>query len=122
VTAVLDASALLAFLQGEPGSDVVEELLTDDARCAAVNWSEVAQKVRASGADWSLARALLVSYGLQVEASTVEDAEWAAAQWSRGDGLSLADRFCLALTARLAVPVWTADTAWGNEAPVRQLR
>ena len=122
MTVVLDASALLVFLQGEGGSEVIEELLSDDARCAAVNWSEVAQKVRAAGSDWPLARALLISYGLQVEASTVDDAEWAAARWRRGDGLSLADRFCLALTERLAVPVWTADAAWGTEAPVRQLR
>lgn len=54
---VLDASALLAYLQGEAGSDVVEERLSAGARCAAANWSEVAQKVIAAGGQWELARA-----------------------------------------------------------------
>lgn len=61
---VLDASALLAFLQGEAGADVVEAVLQDDGVCAAVNWSETAQKVRARGADWPLARSLLIGYGV----------------------------------------------------------
>lgn len=122
MSAVIDASALLAFLQGEAGTDVVEARFAEDPRCAAVNWSEVAQKVRASGADWPLARALLDSYGVRVEASTQVDAEWAAERWRRGAGLSLADRFCLALAARLAAPAWTADTAWGGEERVRQIR
>lgn len=122
MSVVLDASALLAFLRGEPGSGVVETRLAEDPRCAAVNWSEVAQKVRASGADWPLARAPLTSYGLRIEASTEADAEWAGARWRRGEGLSLADRLCLALAARLALPVWTADTAWGTEAPINQIR
>ena len=61
MTAVLDASAILSFLQGEPGSDVVEAALDEGASCSAVNWSEVAQKVRTSGRDWALVRALLES-------------------------------------------------------------
>ena len=40
---VLDASALLAMLQGEPGGEAVEELL-QTAVISSVNWSEVAQK------------------------------------------------------------------------------
>ncbi|HEY8721221.1 type II toxin-antitoxin system VapC family toxin [Pengzhenrongella sp.] len=119
---VLDASALLAFLRAEPGADVVEACLTQDPCCAAVNWSEVAQKVRATGADWPLARALLLSYGVRVEPSTLADAEWAAERWRHGEGLSLADRFCLALAARMDAPVWTADTAWGSVPPVHQIR
>jgi ribonuclease VapC len=122
VSVVVDASALLAFLQGEAGAEVVEARFAEDPRCAAVNWSEVAQKVRASGADWPLARALLASYGVRVEASTEADAEWAASRWRPGEGLSLADRFCLALAVRLSAPAWTADAAWGSEVPVRQIR
>ncbi len=49
MTVVLDASALLAFLAGEPGADVVERALADGPVCSAVNWAEVAQKVRAAG-------------------------------------------------------------------------
>ena len=122
MTAVLDASAILAYLQGEAGSDVVAEALSRSSRCSAVNWSEVAQKVRAAGRDWDLARALLVAEGVQVEDVTGTDAEWAAVRWRRGEGLSLADRLCLALAHRLGVPALTADRVWGTDALVRQIR
>jgi ribonuclease VapC len=122
VTVVLDASALLAFLQGEEGADVVEAHLTEHARCGAANWAEVAQKVRAAGRDWSLSRALLTSYGVTVENVIESDGEWAAARWRRGEGLSLGDRFCLALAHRLGTQAVTADAAWGHDAPVLQIR
>jgi ribonuclease VapC len=119
---VLDASALLAFLQGEKGAEVVEEGLVSGAACGTANWSEVAQKVRANGGDWLLACALLGSYDLRLEAVTADDAEQAAASWSRGTGLSLADRLCLALGRRLDVPVLTADAQWGEREGIRQIR
>jgi ribonuclease VapC len=119
---VLDASAVLAFLQGEDGADVVEQALGSGAVSGAANWSEVAQKVRAHGRNWDLARALLQSEGLQIEQVTVEDAEWAAARWRSGEGLSLGDRLCLALGARLGVEVLTADRSWGDDAGIRQIR
>ncbi len=122
MSAVLDASALLAFLQGEPGADVVEEQLAGDAVCGAANWSEVAQKVLAAERDWDLARALLRSYDLRVEPVTEDDAERAARRWRAGEGLSLADRLCLALADRVALPVWTADTSWGAGPGINQIR
>jgi len=122
MTVVLDASALLAFLQGEPGSSTVEAALTGGAHCSTVNWSEVAQKVRAAGGDWGLVRALLDSYKLVVLDATTADAEWAALRWQAGEGLSLADRFCLALGERVEADVLTADTAWGTPGRVTQIR
>ena len=122
MTAVLDASALLAFLASEAGAEVTEEALLSGARCSAVNWSEVAQKVRATGADWTVAASLLASYDLDVEPASLEDAERAAHLWKRGSGLSLADRFCLALGDRLDATVFTADSAWGSTGRIRQIR
>jgi PIN domain nuclease of toxin-antitoxin system len=122
MSAVLDASALLAFLQGEDGADVVEARLDEGARCGAANWSEVAQKVRSAQRGWDLARGLLTSYELQVEPVVLVDAEWAARRWRRGEGLSLADRLCLALAERFDAEAWTADAAWGTEGRVRQIR
>jgi len=119
---VLDASALLAFLQAEPGADDVEAALVGGACCGAANWAEVAQKVLAAERDWSLVRALLHSYDLTVEAVTIDDAEWAARRWRVGEGLSLADRLCMALAERLDQPVLTADAAWGAGGRIRQLR
>jgi ribonuclease VapC len=112
VTVVLDASAILAFLQDEQGADVVEEHLANDARCGAANWAEVAQKIRGAGREWSLSRALLASYGVSVESVTESDAEWAAARWRRGARLA----------HRLQAPALTADAAWGHDEPVRQIR
>lgn len=122
MTVVLDASSILAFLQDEQGADVVEEHLVNDARCGAANWAEVAQKIRGAGREWSLSRALLASYGVSVESVTESDAEWAAARWRRGEELSLGDRLCLSLAHRLQAPALTADAAWGQDEPVRQIR
>jgi PIN domain nuclease of toxin-antitoxin system len=106
---VFDASALLTFLQGEPGATKVEQALKDGGACGAANWSEIAQKIRAHGRNWDLSRALLASYDLQIESVTADDAEWAARRWTRGEGLSLADRLCLALGDRLDADILTAD-------------
>ena len=122
MSVVVDASALLVFAQGEQGADVVEQALEDGARCSTANWSEVAQKVRATGRDWDLVRALLVSFDVELEPVTVADAEWAARRWQRGEGLSLADRLCLALASRTGEVALTADTAWGNSDTIRQIR
>ena len=118
---VLDASVLLAFAQGE-GADQTERLLGEGAVCGAANWSEIAQKIGSAGRDWDLVRALLVSYDLTVEAVTESDAEWAALRWGKGEGLSLADRLCLALGERLDAEVWTSDVSWGTTGRVHQLR
>lgn len=118
---VLDASAILAFLHDEQGADRVEESL-DESVVGAANWSEIAQKVTARGADWDQVKALLFSYDLRVEPVTEEDAERAATLWRSGSGLSLGDRLCLAMSHRLECPVLTADRAWGETADIEQLR
>ncbi len=122
MSVVLDASAILAFLQSEEGADSVEAALIGRPQCGAANWSEVAQKVLAAGRDWEVVRALLVSYGIKIEPVTSGDAEWAARRWTRGEGLSLADRLCLALAEREDTEVLTADLAWGSAGRVRQIR
>ncbi len=119
---LFDASALLCFLKNETGSDVVERELLSGGACSAVNWSETAQKLLAHGRDWTLARGLLRSYGLVVEPVSAEDAELAAHLWRQGIGLSLAARIAIATAHRLTATVWTADQAWGTDAPVRQVR
>lgn len=122
MSVVLDASAVLAFVQGEEGADVVEEAMAFGPACGAANWAEVAQKVLAANRDWDLVRALLVSYGVRVEPVLADDAEWAARRWRSSEGLSLADRLCLGLAERIDTEVLTADTQWGSTGRVRQVR
>ena len=119
---VFDASALLAFLQGEPGAEIVEARLETGGAASAANWSEVAQKVLGRGRSWELARGLLLGYGMTVEPVTADDAERAARLWRAGTGLSLGDRLCLALGDRLDATIWTADRHWGQRPGVQQIR
>jgi PIN domain nuclease of toxin-antitoxin system len=119
---VFDSSALLAFLQGEDGAATVEAALESGGACGAANWSEIAQKIRAHGRNWDLSRSLLAMYDLEIESVTATDAEWAAQRWVRGEGLSLADRLCLALGGRLDAYVLTADGMWGSHGRIRQIR
>lgn len=118
MTTVVDASAVLAWLQDEPGSDRAEPLLMEGV-IGAANWSEVLQKSRQHGVDTELVARLLVSFGLGVADVTQPDAEQAALLWRKGSGLSLADRLCIALGLRLGLPVATNDRHWlgQHEAP-----
>jgi PIN domain nuclease of toxin-antitoxin system len=111
VSAVIDASVVLAWLQDEPGSDIVERHLVEGL-IGAANWSEVLQKARQHGAQPGLVARLLTSFGLRVVDVTAEDAVRAAELWTVGSGLSLADRLCLALGLRLGLSVVTTDAEW----------
>ncbi len=119
---VFDASALLAFLYGEPGAERVEAELGSGGACSAANWSEIAQKCHAGSSDWTSARKLLLSFGLAVEPVTAADAETAATLWATGASLSLADRLCLALGQRLSATVFTADRHWEGRSDVVLVR
>lgn len=119
---VLDASAILAFLNDEPGADEVETAMVQGAVVGAANWSEVAQKVGGRGGVWNEVRALILNYEIAVEPVTRVDAELAAELWKPGKGLSLADRLCIALGHRLNARVLTADRQWGTTKHIRQIR
>ena len=111
VESVLDASALLAWLRGEPGGREVGFLLSRSS-ISSVNWSEVVQKVATFGLGSENRRAELEALGLRIVGFDRDDAEMAASLWQRAPSLSLADRACLALADRLTVPAVTADRVW----------
>lgn len=111
MTAVVDASVVLAWLQDEPGADDAEPLLMEGL-VGAANWSEVLQKAAQHGASAEIVARLLTSFGLTVVDVTRADGEVAAGLWRARAPLSLADRLCLALGVRVSLPVATADAHW----------
>ena len=112
---VLDASALLAYLRAEPGSEAVDGVL-GSALITSVNWAEVLQKSLSAGVEVEGLRQELQALGLAVEPFSAGDADTAALLWpqTRNLGLSLADRACLSLALRLNLPVLTCDPLWAE--------
>ena len=112
MSSVLDASALLAALNAEPGSEVVAA--ESDPIISAVNLSEVVAKlVERGGADEDV-RAAIGVLRLEVRDFDIELAHAAGLlrRATRQQGLSLGDRACLALADSLGLPVLTTDRTW----------
>ena len=120
---VLDASALLALLNGEPGADQVAVVLAD-AVISAVNVSEVVGKLVEAGMPEPAVREALETLSLDIISFDTEQAYQAGLlrPITRGVGLSLADRTCLALAKQLGLPALTADRTWERLGVVAQVR
>lgn len=110
---VLDASALLALLQDEPGANKVASVIAS-AQISVVNYAEVASHFIRLGMPEREVDAMLDPLPM-----TIVPADKALGQLAgrlRGitaeAGLSLGDRFCLALAIRNGLPAWTADKVW----------
>ena len=112
---VLDASAVLAVLQFETGGDVIVERLRD-AHISAVNLTEVVTRLMDKGQSFDRARHAVDTLTMTVENVDAAQAYFAASLRSatRKSGLSVGDRFCLALGARLGAPVITTDKNWAK--------
>ncbi len=111
---VLDASALLALLNAEQGSEQVQAALAAGATMSAVNLSEVVAKLSEAGLSEAAIRSVLDSLALDVVDFDADQAYDAGLlrQATKPAGLSLGDRACLALAQRLGLPVVTADRNW----------
>jgi ribonuclease VapC len=116
---VLDASALMAVLHAEDGASIVTEAIGEGAAISVINWAEVLSKLAEAGKDPAAAAAELrraegSRRALTIEPLTAADCVAVARlrPITRPQGLSLADRACLALAERLSVPALTADRKW----------
>lgn len=111
--AVLDTSALIAVLRGEPGSRLVAPLL-ESGLVSSVNLAEVQTKLVLSGIDdaqawWHIAE-------LKCQSVPFDDAQARIAgslvRFTRLYGLALGDRACLALAIERNAVVYTTDRVW----------
>lgn len=112
---VLDASALLAFLNDEPGGTEVTSFL-DDALISTVNLAEVLQKASQAGIDITRLASEISGMGVHAVPFDASMAATSASLWddTRKLGLSLADRACLSLAAETNAIAVTADRAWAK--------
>jgi ribonuclease VapC len=112
---VLDASALLAWMEDEPGASRVGEVLgSGSSVMSAVNWAEVLAKLTDRGVSDEDQRKVRGSLDLEIrEFDEVAAHACAALRRSTSrQGLSIGDRACLALARTRGLPVLTADKAW----------
>lgn len=110
---ILDASALLALLKEEAGAAKVADALAS-SRMTSVNYAEVVSHFIHAGMPANEVDAMLhplpmtiveADQGLATIAGRLRAATAEA-------GLSLGDRFCLALALRDGLPALTADKTW----------
>ena len=118
-SSVLDASALLALLFDEPGSERVALALTQPAYMSAVNLCEVLTKLDDAGwlANADAAKKLQSALdAIKVLPFDERAARVTAAlrRMTRKAGLSLGDRACLAMGLIRRVLVLTTDTIWAE--------
>jgi ribonuclease VapC len=103
---VLDASAMLALMDAEPGQEAVAAVLPG-ALVSAVNLAEVVSKLAQAHAD-------ALALGIDVVAfdgSLALDVG-ALRPLTRAAGLSLGDRCCLALARMYRAVVLTTEARW----------
>ena len=113
MSSVLDASAVIAIIRNEPGSDTVKAELRGSL-ISSVNLSEVFYKTWNKGASREVVQWAIKNLPLT---SVPFDDEHAAISASIHDAtlkkdISFADRACLALALSRELPVITSDRKW----------
>ena len=110
---ILDASAIIAYMDGEPGSDIVEEWLPDSA-ASMVNICEVIAVLVREGKPVEQ-----VSEGVRDLILTIVPFSWEIARATAAmikdtqpKGLGLGDRAALATAKVMNLPVLTAESRW----------
>jgi ribonuclease VapC len=113
--AVLDASALLAFLRDEPGAEKVAAVLTRSC-ISAVNLAETISKMVEYGKPLDAVSFQIERLRIAVIPFDAVQAKIVASLWkaTRVAGVSLGDRACLSLAMQTSLPALTTERAWGK--------
>ena len=112
---ILDASALLALLQEEVGSEVIKPLLKFSVM-SAVNVTEVLSVLQSADITPEEGLSLITDIVTIILPFDLEQAERVAKLHPlvQSKGLSLADRACVTLGIKLQLPIYTADRVWAG--------
>ena len=124
---VLDASAMLAYIQEERGAENLTKEILDHAVASTVNLAEVQSKLVKKGRNPDEAWEEILSLVNAEEPFTSDHARIAGDLITTTEkyGLSLGDRACLALAIALSAPVYTTEQLWNNlkvGVPIRVIR
>jgi len=124
--AVFDASAIIAIIRGEHGSEVALAS-AKGGLVSTVNIVEILQRLAEVGVAPAKALAQLIRLDVEIVPLSLEQAVIAAELRAptKHKGVSLGDRSCLALARALGLPVITADTKWEGldlDIDIRQIR
>lgn len=110
---VLDSSALIALVRGEPGSETVRAAVGTSVVCA-VNLTETIAKLIRAGGEPRLVERYLRGLQLEImpwdEELAWESRDLCSLAWTHG--ISFADRACLTLARHLRLAAITSDAAW----------
>ena len=116
---ILDSSALIAYMNDEPGGPLVSQALAQGTAMSVVNWAEVISKFVGWGEDPDQFIARFSAQpslrnGVRFVPMVAADSIQIAKLWpfARAHNLSLGDRACLALGLRLGLPVLHAEHRW----------
>ena len=117
---VADASALLAYIFGEPGGTLVEPWLARGAvGASAVNVAETVTKLQQLGGSYEESWRNIQMLDIAVFDFTLEIARASTrfASLAKMHGISFADRACVATATVVRLPVLTADRKWPTVFP-----
>ena len=110
---ILDASALLALIQEETGAEIIKPLLKFSVM-SAVNVTETLSVLQRTNISPEEGLTLITDIVTTIVPFDLEQAEQVAKLHPlvQPQGLSLADRACIALAIKLQIPIYTADRIW----------
>jgi ribonuclease VapC len=114
---VLDSSAVLAMVYGEPGGAKVHAAIVSPlylVSISAVNWCEVLAKLGQKSRIMTGEKLTAILPGVEVVPFGQAEAEQVATLARSCPSISLGDRACLALARSLDAKAWTTDKIWGQ--------
>jgi ribonuclease VapC len=115
MTAVLDSSAVMAVMFGEPGQERVLETLPG-ALLSTVNLGEIISILTSRGVDAGVAENAVRRLGVDIVDFSASHARVTGQlrTATKAAGLSLGDRACIALGIERQAEILTTDRAWAT--------